>query len=76
MAEEEGDDRSRLGRRREWRERVNSHVTGPCCSVDGKRKKKYNNLKKRADRCVFHQIPLCHIYRTADRPDNSFLTGV
>lgn len=37
MAEEEGDDRSRWGRRSEWRERVNSHVTGPSCSVDGKR---------------------------------------
>lgn len=37
MAEEEGDDRSRWGRKSEWRERVNSHVTGPSCSVDGKR---------------------------------------
>lgn len=34
-------------------------------------REKYNNLKKRADRCGFHQTPLCHIYHTADRPDNS-----
>lgn len=36
-AEEKGDDRSRWGRKRGWRERVNSHVTGPSCSVDGKK---------------------------------------
>lgn len=35
--EEEGDDRSRWGRKSEWRVGVNSHVTGPSCSVDGKR---------------------------------------
>lgn len=37
MAEEEDDDRSRLGTKSEWRGRVNSHVTGPSSSVDGKR---------------------------------------
>lgn len=33
----EGDDRSRWGRKSAWREGVNSHVTGSSCSVDGKR---------------------------------------
>lgn len=37
LDEEEGDDRSRWGRKSGWRERVNSHVTGSSCSVDGKR---------------------------------------
>lgn len=60
---------SRWGRKSEWRERVNSHVTGPSCSVDGKRK--IQQPQKRDDRCGFHQTPLCGIYHKAGRPDNS-----
>lgn len=37
VEEEEGDDRSRWGGRVNGGKRVNSHVTGTSCSVDGKR---------------------------------------
>lgn len=57
-----------VGRKSEWRERVNSHVTGSSCSVDGKRE--IQQPQKRDDRCGFHQTPLCCIYHEAGRPDN------
>lgn len=67
--EEEGDDRSRWGGRVNGGRELTHMWQDRAVLLMGR--EKYNNLKKRDDRCGFHQTPLCRIYHEAGRPDNS-----
>lgn len=53
----------------EWRERVNSHVTGPSCSVDGKRE--IWQPQQGVIDVVFIKPHTWCIYHTAGRTENS-----